>query len=262
MLIPNIDKRRQVIAWREKHGLAIPSFAAPAQAHAGLGGAAAEQTSKPAALCSCHSKQPLQVFCITCDKAICMNCAVDYKRCKPHNTRPIAVIITSVRDAHTAWLQLCDGRPQQLQAETNRVTEAANAAIELFTRQIREEETKLKLELQRDRLVNLERTVQQQAQLLADVQIAAASPEAAVAGSEACRCLRTAETQGSQMPGQNRGGRFKAVAGVGAERGRTMRLGWIERDGSGDEWVDEEDVPLGGFAPPPRPRPLKKQGKY
>jgi hypothetical protein len=190
-----------------------------------------------------------------------MNCAVDYKRCKPHNTRPIAVIITSVRDAHTAWLQLRDGRPQQLQAETNRVTEAANAAIELFTRQIREEETELKLELQRDRLVNLERTVQQQAQLLADVQIAAASPEAAVAGSEACRCLRTAETQGSQMPGKILGGRFKAVAGVGAERGRTMRLGWIERDGSGDEWVDEEDGPLGGFAPPPRPRPLKKQGK-
>lgn len=38
-------------------------------------------------------------------------------------------------------MQLRDGRPQQLQAETERVTAATNAAIEIFTRNHRAEET-------------------------------------------------------------------------------------------------------------------------
>ena len=76
ILIPNIDKRKQIIAWHEKHGLPVPSFAAPAKAQASSSSAEAAQVSKPAALCG-FSKQPLQVFCITCDKAICVSCAID-----------------------------------------------------------------------------------------------------------------------------------------------------------------------------------------
>ena len=43
MLIPNIAIRKQVIAWREKHGLAVPSFGAAARAQAAGGGGAAPQ---------------------------------------------------------------------------------------------------------------------------------------------------------------------------------------------------------------------------
>jgi hypothetical protein len=76
MLIPNIAIRKQVIAWREKHGLPVPSFGAPARAQAAGGGGstAAPQILKPASLCG-FSKQPLMVFCVTCDKAICVSCA-------------------------------------------------------------------------------------------------------------------------------------------------------------------------------------------
>ena len=97
-----------------------------------------------------------------------------------------------------------------------RVDAAAEAAIESFTREVRQEQAELKAELQRACVGDLEGTLQEQAQLLADVEIAAASPEAGVAGSEACRCLRTAATRGPLAPGAGAGGgRFEAVAGGG-----------------------------------------------
>jgi hypothetical protein len=235
VLRPNIAIRRQVIAWREKHGLPVAFCAAPYKAQAAGGSAAADRILKPAAICS-FSKQPLQVFCITCDKAVCVSCAIDPSRCKPHNLRQLDSIVSSVRDAHAAWLLLRDGRPQQLQAETDRVDAAANAAIESFTREVRREQAELKLELHRVCIGDLEATLQEQAQLLADVELAVALPEAAVAGSEACRCLRTAATRGQHAPVEGAGcGRFEAVAGggtggasgAGAGSTKTRRLGRI-----------------------------------
>jgi hypothetical protein len=242
ILTPNMVMRKQIIAWREKHGLPVPSFRAPAKAQAsgggsgGGGGGNASQILKPAALCG-YSKQPLLVFCITCDKAICVSCAIDPARCQSHTMRQLASIVSSVRDVHAAWLHLREGRPHQLQAETERVTAAADAAIELFTREIREEEAELKLELQRACVGDLEGALEEQAQLLADVEVAAASPDAAVAGSEACRCLRAAATGGPRAPGErDRGGRFEPAAaaaaaggggGGGGGGGRARRLGRI-----------------------------------
>ena len=240
VLRPNLLVRKQIIAWREKHGLPIPSFGAPAKAQAsggGGGGADAGQILKPAAVCG-YSKQPLQVFCITCDKAICVSCAIDPARCQSHTMRQLASIVSSVRDVHAAWLQLRDGRPQQLQAETERIDAAADAAIELFTREVREEAAELKVELQRVCVGDLEGALEEQAQLLADVEVAAASPDAAVAGSEACRCLRAAATRAPRAPGESdRGGRFEplvaaaaaggGVGGGGGGGGRARRLGQI-----------------------------------
>jgi hypothetical protein len=116
--------------------------------------------------------------------------------------RPLASIVTSLRDVHAAWLQLRDGRPQQLQAECDRVDAAAEAAHQA----IREEAAELKLELQRACVGDLEGALEEQAQLLADVEVAAASPDAAVAGSEACRCLRAAATRGPRAPGRRLAG--------------------------------------------------------
>ena len=228
VLRPNIAIRKQVIRWREMHGIPIPSFASSRAG--GGGGAAAIQISNT--MCS-FSNQPLQVFCINCDKAICVNCAIDPARCQSHDMRPLASIVSSVRDAHAAWLQLRDGRPQHLQAETERVSAAANAAIEYITREIREDEAELKLELQRACAGDLQDLLQEQAQLLANVEIAAASPLAAVAGSEACRYLQTAVSRGLRAPGEDEvGGRFvaaaaAAAAGAGCARLRRMPLGRI-----------------------------------
>ena len=224
VLRPNIAIRKLVIAWREKHGLPIPSFAAPAKP---LG--AAPQILKPFAMCAL-SKQPLMVFCMTCDKSICVSCAIDPARCKSHDTQQLSSIISCVRDAHASWLQLFAARPQQLQAQIQRVDAAADAAIESFTLEVRQEQAQLKAELQRACVGDLEVTLQEQAQLLADVEIAAASPEAAVAGSEACRCLRAAVTRGSQAPDAGcGGGRFESVEciGVGACLPPGGRLGRI-----------------------------------
>ena len=157
----------------------------------------------------------------------------------------------SVRDDHAAWLQLRDGRPQQLQTETDRVTAAANAAIEVFTRDrraeeadiesftngIRAEEAELKLHLQRasESARELQRPLQEQAQLLADVEIAAAAPDAAFAGSEACQCLRAVVTSGPRAPGEVvRGGRF--VAAAASDKARFRRLGWIVGAGHVARW--------------------------
>jgi hypothetical protein len=65
---------------------------------------------------------------------------------------------------------------------------------------IREEAAELKLELQRACVGELEGVIEEQAQLLADVELAAASPDAAVTDSEASRCLLTAATRAPLPP--------------------------------------------------------------
>jgi DNA-binding beta-propeller fold protein YncE len=232
-LTPNLLARKMVISWREKHGLPTRSFAAPITAQAlcggsGSGGSAAAQISVSAVMCG-FSKQPLQVFCLTCNKAICVSCAIDPARCKSHDTRQLAAIVASVRNVHCAWAQLRDARPQQLRAETERIDAAADAAFQA----IREEAAALKLELQRACAGDLVEatTMRKLVQLLADVEVAAASPDAAVAGSDACQCLRRAVTHGPRAPGEDaRGGRFEpvaAAAGVGISGSMVRLMGRI-----------------------------------
>jgi hypothetical protein len=121
------------------------------------------------------------------------------------------------------------GRPHWLQKETERVSAAANAAIESITREIRDNEAELKLELHRACVGDLEDQLQEQARLLANVEIAAASPEAAVSGSDACRFLRMAVTRGPRAPSEEEreGGSFEAaaasVAAVGGDGARQRR---------------------------------------
>jgi hypothetical protein len=135
--------------------------------------------------------------------------------------------VSGIRDTHAAWVQVREGRPQQLQAECDRVTAAADAAVQA----IREEEAELKLELQRACVGDVEGVIQEQAQLLADVELAAASPDAAVVDSEASRCLLTAVTRAPLPPPPGAGrGRFEAAA---AEAIKVRRLGRVV---GGGEW--------------------------
>jgi len=57
---------------------------------------------------------------------------------------------------------------------------------------IREEAAELKLELQRACVGDVAGVIREQAQLLADVELAAASADGCVEGSEAARCLLAA----------------------------------------------------------------------
>jgi hypothetical protein len=237
ILRPNISMRRQINAWREQHGLPALTFGQPvkAQAQGGGGGGAAgggAQIVKPAAVCG-FSKKALQGFCLTCKKGICINCAMDPARCHSHTMRPLDAIVCGIRDTHAAWVQVREGRPQQLQAECDRVDAAADAAVQAIEEEarravqgIREEAAELKLELQRACVGDLEGVIEEQAQLLADVELAAASPDAAVADSEASRCLLTAATCAPLPPPPGvGGGRFEPAAAADAVRGR--RLGRI-----------------------------------
>jgi hypothetical protein len=228
MLIPNMDKRRQINAWREEHGLPALAFGKPAKPQAPSSGVAAgggAQLLKPVAVCA-FSKKPLQGFCTTCKKGICIHCAMDPARCKSHDTRPLDAIVCGIRDTHAAWAQVLEGRPQQLQAECDRVDAAGDAAIQA----IREEVAELKLELQRACVGDLDGIIREQAQLLADVELAASSPDAAVAGSEASRCLLTAVTRAPRPPPPGAGGgRFEAAA---ADAVRLRRLGRVVGGGA------------------------------
>jgi hypothetical protein len=213
MLITNIDKRRQINAWREQHGLPALTFAKPAKAQAqaaGGGGAAADgaQLGWPSAVCT-HSKKALEAFCVTCKKSICSSCAIDSARCKSHETQPLAWTVSLLRAEHDAWVQVEEGRPQQLQSECARVDAAADATIA----RIREEAAELKLELQRACEGDVAAIVLEQAQLLADVELAAASPDGCVEGSEAARCLLAAVllSRAPRLPPPDRG-RFEAAA--------------------------------------------------
>ena len=108
-LFPNMDKRRQINAWREEHGLPPLIIGQPAKAKAGGGGGAAAagaQILKPAAVCA-FSQKPLQAFCVTCRKSICIKCLTDPARCKSHNTRPLDDILSGIRIAATRTLRGC-----------------------------------------------------------------------------------------------------------------------------------------------------------
>jgi hypothetical protein len=180
ILRPNIAIRRQIIAWREKHGLSPLVFPAPAKA-AVAGGRAKASISKPAVMCGV-SKQPSQIFCVNCCKAICINCATDVARCQQHTLQPLANIVTPLLEVHTLWSDLQQGRPEQLQKECQRVDEAAAAAISAFKSIVEREAATLKDELHKTCVGDIECALQQQSQLLADVELSLASPDAAVAG--------------------------------------------------------------------------------
>ena len=77
---------------------------------------------------------------------------------------------------HASWLQQRDCRIKQLLTVTGLVTAAANAAIESITRVIRDNVADLLQQLQRACVGDL----QEQARLQANVEVAVATPDAAI----------------------------------------------------------------------------------
>ena len=186
ILNPNIAMRKQINAWREEHGLPALTFGKPAKAPAHVAGGGGAQIVKPSAVCA-HSKKALEAFCITCKKSICSGCAIDAARCKSHDTRPLAWILSLLRAENEAWVQVQEGRPQQLQAECERVDAAADAAIAAFTSCIREEAAELKVELQRACVGDVEGVVREaglRCRQQGNAELAIVSPR-----SKGCGCI-------------------------------------------------------------------------
>ncbi len=103
---------------------------------------------------------------------------------------------------------------------------AADAAIAANQEKAKE----IKRELQRASDGDFQGVIQEQAHLLADVELAAMSPEGCVADSEAARCLLAAVTRAPRLPPPNAvRSRFEAAAAPGVGIGRLGRI-W-EKDG-------------------------------
>jgi hypothetical protein len=232
MLIPNMAVRRQINTWRLQYGLPVLSPPAKAKPKSDDGSPPGPRVGAflktlPTPLCA-FSNKPLQAYCVTCRKSICSDCAIDSQRCKSHTTRPLDAIVSGIRDSHAAWVQALEGRPQQLQAEYDRIDAAAAAAGDAAIQAILAEVAELKQKLQRACVGDLQGVIREQALLLADVQLAAALPNAAVADSEESRCLLAAATRAPRQPPRGaRGGRFQAAA---AEAVSLVRLGCIVVD--------------------------------
>jgi len=104
-LIPNVMARKQIAAWCEENGVPVPKPPAPAAkaAAAGGGAAAAPLLHKPVATCQRHPKEQLRVFCLDCNCAVCVLCAVDVDLCKSHSTKAFDPLIEELKTDREGW---------------------------------------------------------------------------------------------------------------------------------------------------------------
>ena len=136
MLIPNLDKRRQINAWREEHGfpaLVLHKPPAAAAAAAAAGPEAHPLIQKPIATCATHPREQLRVFCCDCDHAVCLLCAVDSKKCKAHTTEAFDTLLDELKADWQGWAgaqQECNRSAQQLCAAIQADGDAKKQAID------------------------------------------------------------------------------------------------------------------------------------
>jgi hypothetical protein len=118
-LIPNHDKRKQIAAWCEENGVPVPTPSKPAAKlpAAGGGSAAAPLLQKPVVTCQRHPKEQLRVFCVDCNCAMCVLCAVDVGLCKSHVTKAFDPLIEELQTDREGWASVqrkCDEESEQL----------------------------------------------------------------------------------------------------------------------------------------------------
>ena len=120
-VIPNHDKRQQVIAWCEQNGVPVPVIpkptAKPAAAGGGAAAAALPLLQKPVVMCPSHSNERVRVFCMDCGRAVCFNCAVDSDVCKAHTTKAFDPLLQELKTDREGWARAqweCDEGAEQL----------------------------------------------------------------------------------------------------------------------------------------------------
>ena len=182
ILIPNIDKRQQVIAWRElQQSPVLPISKVP---KAG-GGAAAAMLMRGS--CRRHPGNSLEVFCMECRHGICTICAVDSGICKSHQTFAFVSLIEELKTDRESWdraqLECNEAALQQLcaaiQADGDHKTRAYNQAVAAQVAKLKQQ-ARAAFEA---RSTAIGAIVQRQKQRQERVVIASAAPDVAVKGS-------------------------------------------------------------------------------
>jgi hypothetical protein len=181
ILIPNIDKRQQVIAWRE---LQQSDLRICKVSKAG-GGAAAVPPMRGS--CRRHPGIPCSVFCMECRHGVCTICAVDSGICKPHKTFAFVSLIEELKTDIESWerAQLqCDATSLEqlcaaIQADGDHKIRAYNQAIAAQVAKLKQQ-GRAAFEA---RSATIGAIVQRQKQRQERVVIASASPDVAVKGS-------------------------------------------------------------------------------
>jgi hypothetical protein len=104
-LSPNVSIRKMIAAWCEQNGVPVPQPPKPADKAAAAGGGAAAQPllQKPVVRCPLHPEEHLRVFCLDCDHAVCVLCAVDTDLCKPHTTKALDPLLKELKMDREMW---------------------------------------------------------------------------------------------------------------------------------------------------------------
>jgi hypothetical protein len=120
-LISSISIRKMIAAWCEENGVPVPKPPKPAaKPVVAGGGAAAVMLQKPVVMCQRHSKEPLRVFCVNCDHAVCFICACDTGICKTHTTKVFDPLIEELKTDREGWARAqreCNEGAEQLCAD-------------------------------------------------------------------------------------------------------------------------------------------------
>ena len=135
-LVPNHDKRQQIIAWCEQNGVPVPPPPPkPTDKPAAAGGGAAVQPllQKPVVMCARHPEERLRVLCLDCGHGVCVLCAVDTDQCKTHTTKAFDPLLKELKTDREGWahaLQECDGGAEQVCADIHADGDAKKQAID------------------------------------------------------------------------------------------------------------------------------------
>ncbi len=181
ILIPNIDKRQQIIAWRELQQSDLPNSKVP---KAGGGAAAALHIRGS---CRRHPGKHLDVFCMECRHGVCTICAVDSGICKPHKTFAFVSLIEDLKTDRESWeraqLECNEAALEQLYAA---IQADGDYKICAYNQAIAAQVAKLKQQGRaafEARSTAIGAIVQRQKERQKRVAVASASPDVAVKGS-------------------------------------------------------------------------------
>jgi len=189
-LIPNNVMRQQIAAWCEENGVSVPVAPKPAEADAPPP-AVQPQLQKPQVTCAKHPDEQLRVFCVDCDCAVCVLCAVDVDLCKSHSTKAFKPLLNELQTDREGWARVqreCGEGAEQLcaviQADGNAKKQAIDTQVAALQQQVRSAAAARCTALGAILLKRQERE-----ELVAG---AAASPQVAVKGSAAAAVVASA----------------------------------------------------------------------
>jgi hypothetical protein len=193
-LIPNHDKRQQIAAWCEENGVPVP--VAPKLAEVDAPPPAVQpQLQKPVVTCQRHPKEQLRVFCVDCNCAVCVLCAVDVDLCKSHATKAFDPLIEELKTDREGWARAqreCDEGAEQLCAA---IQADGDTKIRVYTQTIKAQVVQLQQQVRsaaaaRSTAIGAILLKRQEREEL--VAGAAVSPQVAVKGSAAAAVVASA----------------------------------------------------------------------